>query len=63
MAMVLAPAPAAHVQVTAAPQHRASARLLETWDVLLLWPCLLYPTEGVSASKGTEAVAAVGIGW
>lgn len=61
--MVPAPALPAHVQVAAAPQHHARARLLESWEVLLLWPSLLYPTEGVSVSKGMGAVAAVGIGW
>lgn len=52
--MVTAPAPPAHVQVSAAAQHRASARLLESWALLLLWPSLLYPTEVFSVSKRTS---------
>lgn len=60
----------AHMQVTAAPQHSATARLLESWDMLLLWPSLLYPTEGVSVRdrdrgcccSGDSLVTAVVIG-
>lgn len=49
---------AGHSCTTAPCQCQAARELGEA----AVWPSLLYPTEGVSLSKGRRAVAAVGIG-